>query len=79
MIKLELTKEVKSVVAVVVLLAIALFAYAFRGSVSKVPSDDGVVEEAILEFRHPLSGVPIAEEMERPRVYGVMVELKLRW
>jgi hypothetical protein len=37
------------------------------------PQDGNLVEDEI-KARHPLTGEPIAEEIDRPAVYGVMIE-----
>lgn len=72
----RLTREWKSALALALVGALALFAFAFRGILfgeQGVGTGDleTVAEEKV---RHPLSGVVLEKEIELPRVYGVMVE-----
>ncbi len=52
--------------------AFGLFSYAFRGVLFSRPVPSPI--SAPVLFRHPFSGRPLSEEMELPRVYGVMIE-----
>lgn len=71
--KLKLTNNIKSVMAIMVVMAIALFAFAFRAMLFQQGSGD---DQNISGFvaRDPLGGGWMGEEFALPRVYGVMVE-----
>jgi len=71
--EIKITNKMKSVIAIVLAAAIALFAFAFRGVMFPVtPSEDVPVSERVV--RHHFTGEWLSEETEFPRIYGVMVE-----
>lgn len=64
----------KSVMALAIIAAVALFAFAFRGLWQGPETMDREPDTLNRVVRHPLSGVWLDEEAATPRVYGVMVE-----
>ncbi|KKW36458.1 MAG: hypothetical protein UY82_C0024G0007 [Candidatus Uhrbacteria bacterium GW2011_GWC2_53_7] len=72
---IKLNNQTKGVTLGLLVLAVALFAFAFRGiffGESEIGDRESVTLERVA--RHPLSGEWLNEAMELPRVYGVMVE-----
>lgn len=71
--EIKLTNKMKGVIAIVFAAAIALFALSFSGALLRSP----IIENIIVSdkvARHPFTGEWLSEEIESPRIYGVMVE-----
>lgn len=58
------------------LLGLVFITYTFRDLWWKKtpPSNKTTAVETVLPFRHPLTGEPIATEVAKPQVFGVMIE-----
>ncbi len=71
---IKLNNQMKGVILGLLVLAVALFAFAFRGVFGEPETGNrgSVVLERVA--RHPLSGEWLNEPVTLPRVYGVMVE-----
>ena len=74
MLSLKLNNRIKGVIVGLLVLAVALFAFAFRGFLLGPGAGDQEFVETDRVSRHPLSGALLDEAIELPRVYGVMVE-----